>query len=243
VISPAQGARIAAFVEAAYEPGVMYPELPPELAGDYDLIDYLTAKDALLALQQFGVGERVFYGWMLRDKQDPTQYVVAIRGTENGTEWASDALAVLVNHVHLGFFSIYSSMTFRGSHPAEGITETIPPDSTVTIVGHSLGAPLACYLVNDLIGKRDCYGLFYAMPKPGDAVFADQFKASEARYSVFDYAPDIVPTLPANLPLHRFVPLHDVTVLPKSPQIPDNIVSNHSASNYMKLLEGMNANA
>jgi len=234
VISPAQGAYIAALVEAAYQPGVLYPELPPELAGDYDLIDYLTAKDALLALQQFGIGERVFYGWLLRDKKDhPAQYVVAIRGTENGTEWASDALAVLVNHVHLGFFSIYSSMTFRGKHPADGITETIPPDGTVTVLGHSLGAPLACYLVNDLIGKRDCYGLFYAMPKPGDAKFAADFKASEARYTVIDYAEDVVPKLP---PFAKFAPLHDVLTIQKSPLIPDNIVSNHSAANYAVLL-------
>jgi len=236
MLSPARGAYIAALVEAAYQPGVLYPELPQELAVDYDLIDHITAKDALLGLQQFGIGERVFYGWLLQDKKDPTQYVVAIRGTENATEWASDALAVLVNHVHLGFFSIYGSMEFRGKHPADGITEAIPPDSTVWWVGHSLGAPLACYGMNDMVGKRDCYGLFYAMPKPGDAVFADQFKASEARYSVFDYEADVVPTLPKNLPLHRFVPLHDVTILPKSPRIPDDIVSNHQAANYAALL-------
>ena len=235
-MTPAQGATIAAFAEAAYQPGVLYPPLPSELAGDYDIIDWLTAKDALLALQQFGYGVRVFYGWLLRDKKDSTQYVVVIRGTENGTEWASDALAVLVNHVHLGFFSIYGSMEFRDKHPADGITEAIPPESTVWWIGHSLGAPLACYGMNDIVGKRDCFGLFYAMPKPGDAVFADQFKGSEARYSVFNYALDVVPTLPKSLPLHRFVPLHDVTILPKSPLVPDDIFSNHSAANYAALL-------
>jgi hypothetical protein len=235
-VTPYQGARVAAFVEAAYTEGVLKPTLPPELAAEYDLIDWFTAKDALFGLQKFGLGDRVFYGWLLREKADPTQYVAAIRGTETAKEWLIDALAAIVNHVHLGFMSIYGSMEFRGVHPSTSLVDAIPPGATVTWVGHSLGAPLACFGMNDTVGQRDCYGLFYAMPKPGDAVFADQFKASEARYSVFNYGPDLVPTLPPNMPLHRFVPLHDVTILPRSPRIPDDKVSNHQAANYAALL-------
>jgi triacylglycerol lipase len=232
MLSPAQGALLAWAAEGMYS-GSLYPALDESVAAEWDLIDYLSAQDALLGLQRLKLGERVFYGFLARLKADPKQYVVAIRGTETAKEWLIDAEATLVNHVHLGFFSIYGSMNFRGKHPADGITEAIPPDSTVTIVGHSLGAPLACYLMNDLVGQRDCYGLFYAMPKPGDAKFAADFKASEARYTVINYASDVVPTLP---PFARFAALQDVLVLAKSPSIPDSLSSNHSAAHYAALL-------
>lgn len=235
-MTPAEGVTLCAFAEAAYKPGVLYPELPNEIAAEYDLIDHFTARDALLALQKFGYGERVFYGWLLRSKKDPLQFVAVIRGTETAKEWLLDALAVLVNHVHLGFSSIHGSMEVGGAHPSVSLVNIIPPGATVWWLGHSLGAPLACYGMNDMIGQRDCYGMFYAMPKPGDEVFASQFKASEARYSVFDYELDEVPKLPKSLPLHRFVPLHDVTMIPRSSQIHDDIVSNHQAENYAALL-------
>jgi triacylglycerol lipase len=233
VISPADGARIAWAVETMYTNDVLLPELPADLVNEFELIEYIAAEDSPLGLSHNG---RIFYGFLAQSKVDPKQYVVAIRGTETTAEWIIDAEAVLINHVHAGFFSVYASMMCNGTHPAAGITKAIPPDATVTVIGHSLGAPLACYLMNDLIGQRDCYGLFYAMPKPGDAVFAAAFKASEARYSVFNYSEDVVPKLPLNLPGHRFVALPDVTIIPKSPLIPDGIVSNHQASNYAALL-------
>ena len=232
-MTPAQGAQIAAAAEAMYAEGMLNPPLDAELARDWDLVDYLTARDALFGLQQLNLGPRVFFGFMARLKADPTQHVVAIRGTETAKEWLIDAEATLVNHLHLGFNSIYLSMLFRSVHPAAGITAATPPSSTVTIVGHSLGAPLACYLMNDLIGMRDCYGLFYAMPKPGDAVFAQSFKAHESRYTVFNYAEDTVPQLP---PFGRYSPLSNVHVIAKSPRVPDDIVSNHQAANYAALL-------
>jgi hypothetical protein len=242
-VTPAQGATLCAYAEAAYKPGVLYPVLPDELTGEWDLINHFTALDALLALQKFGYGERVFYGWLLRSKADPLQYVAVLRGTETPKEWLLDALAVIVNHVHLGFSSIHGSMEIAGAHPSVSLVNLIPPGATVWWLGHSLGAPLACYGMNDMIGQRDCYGMFYAMPKPGDEVFASQFKASEARYSVFNYEGDEVPTLPRNLPLHRFVPLHDVTTIPSSQLVPDDIVSNHQASNYALLLQALQTGA
>jgi hypothetical protein len=87
--------------------------------------------------------------------------------------------------------------------------------------------------MNDLVGLRDCFGLFYAMPKPGDAKFAADFKANEARYTVFNYEPDAVTKLP---PFDRFSPLQDVHVIPKSARIPDGLASNHQAANYAALL-------
>jgi len=232
-MTPAYGAWIAAIVESMYTDGVLQPPLPPDMAKDWQLIDYLTARDALLGLQRIGLGEQVFFGFLARSKADPLQYVVAIRGTERADEWVIDAEATLVNHLHLGFNSIYLSMLFRSVHPAAGITAATPPSSTLTIVGHSLGAPLACYLLNDLMGLRDCFGLFYAMPKPGDATFAAAFKASEARYNVYNYDPDAVPKMP---PFSRFVPLPNVHTIPASPKIPDNLIENHRAANYAALL-------
>jgi hypothetical protein len=235
VISPAQGARIAAAVEAAYTDGALYPEFPEPLATDFDLIDYLTARDAVLGMRD-SFDEQVFYGFLARSKADPKQYIVAIRGTETTREWVIDAEAVLVNHVHIGFFSLYSSMRFRGAAAVAGLVAETPEDATVTFIGHSLGAPLACYGMNDMIGQRDCYGMFYAMPKPGDAVFASAVQGERSALFGVQLRRGRGTETAAEHARHRFVPLHDVTTIPKSPLIPNDIVSNHNALNYAALL-------
>lgn len=243
----AKGARIAAAVEAMYSPGVLIPAFPAALAAEYSLIDYITARNALFGTQRIGLGDRVFYGFLAQSRADATRFIVAIRGTECFAEWAEDAEAFLLNHVHVGFLSIGETMEcgIPTESLAAAISARVPLGSHVDFYGHSLGAPLAAFA---LLAARQmnisARGYFYAMPKMGDAVFAKMFDdiVGADNYMVWNYLRDVVPQLPLWLPLQPFVRLNNrIVIRPKdsSAVIPNDVANNHHAANYAALLEGM----
>ena len=229
-----------------YLHGVCTPELHSSVAADWTLVEHITGKDALFGTQRLGLGDTVYYGFLAQSKADQTQYVVAIRGTETLAEWGEDTEAFIIQHVHAGFASIFDTMEcgMPAQSVVDGVSARVPIGSNVTVVGHSLGAPLACYT---LLGLRnmnvDASGLFYAMPKPGDDAFAADYDQIIGRnYHVYDYLRDVVPHLPIWLPRHRFTPLNNRTVIrPKDSTavIPDDIFSNHKCDSYVELLANL----
>jgi triacylglycerol lipase len=183
-----------------------------------------------------------------------------LRGTELPVEWAEDMDALFAAHplgglVEHGFWSIYRSMTFQplplAPQPAvitaaRGIIDMLHDSgASVTVIGHSLGAPLAAYLALDLaaaLGSGNVGALLYACPKPGDGVFGHHFDTTVGHdnYAVFNYLRDVVPRLPLGLPFGLgFQALPNVNIIRPSTgkaNIRDNIVCNHSALSYAALL-------
>jgi fermentation-respiration switch protein FrsA (DUF1100 family) len=231
-----------------FDAGNNTPALDGRLTADWTLLEYFTAKDALALARLAGRGERVYYGALLQSKADPTLFVGAIRGTETTIEWLEDGLAVLANHVHAGFYGIFDSMECgMPALPAvRGVSARVPPGSRVIFIGHSLGAPLAAYLLMAAIKMNiDATGMFFAMPKPGDGDFAIVYDGivGQEKYIVFDYSRDRVPNLPLTIyPLHMFAHLRNrVVISPKDSTavIPDDVAENHRAVNYAALLAGL----
>src|SRR6516162_7652386 len=74
-------------------------------AAGWTIVGYLTAQDALIPAKgaplrtlQVDPRHRVFFGFLARNKTDPTSYAVAIRGTQGLVEWVIDAEFILIPH-------------------------------------------------------------------------------------------------------------------------------------------------
>ncbi len=262
-ILPADGAIMAACAEAMHDAGVANPPLDSRLTSSWSIIGYLTALDALFGAQDLNLGDRVYYGFVAQSLVDSMQYVAVIRGTESPVEWLEDFDAILVRtppvgSVSHGFWAIYASMrmenmlTPAGNHmlAAQAINERLPEGSSVTVIGHSLGAALGTYLMTDIAripyaaGQREITvgGMLFASPKPGDEDFARDVDATVGvlNYTVHNYIRDVVVHMPPSLPFGiGFQPLANIDWIKPSQAhvtIDDNIVCNHAALSYAALL-------
>lgn len=209
-----------AFDTHAAAPTLLEPPPDPRLAPDWIMRGYITGFDAIFRAEAaLEMGARVCYGLLLEAATQPGEFVVAIRGTANLLEWADDGEFIqcphpLGGHVESGFWSIFESMLFRTPGGKDvpvvgGIADAIG-HGTVTVVGHSLGGPLAAYLTLDLAERPGLRvrGRFFASPRPGDAAFADLFDRTVADYVAYAYLLDAVPHVPFGLgytPLHNLV--------------------------------------
>ena len=130
--------------------------------------------------------------------------IIAIRGTENSTEWTDDILfstqtnspiAGVPGKVHLGFATIYNGGTPGGTTGLNYYAPTnpiVPPKKTdttfplakvlsgarsVNVTGHSLGAALATLLILDIAVnvKMTVTSYNFASPMVGDPTFANFF--------------------------------------------------------------------
>lgn len=218
MISDSEAAALSLFVMYAMDqyladPTNLAPSPDPRLSS-WQVVGYLTAMDCVLrsgaAAKQ---GDERCYGYLAESLDAPGTFVAAIRGTNGIIEWIEDAEFSSVPHptagkVESGFWGIYASMSYRpigqcGSMPtvmaASGIAAAVGSGS-LTVIGHSLGAPLAAYLTFDLaaidlLGDR-VQGCFFASPRPGDQIFARALDARVKTYRVYNYDLDIVPRVP-----------------------------------------------
>ncbi|MBB3178424.1 lipase family protein [Variovorax sp. Sphag1AA] len=236
-------------------PSAIAPPVDGRLSADWSVLGYLTALDAVFRPRQSMVeGSEVCYGVLARSLANPSQHVVAIRGTQGITEWIEDAQFVSINHpgghgrVEGGFWNIYASMKFKvdakdGGVPAkEGIAKAVGPAGTITVAGHSLGSALATYLAldladADLLGARTSATLF-ASPHPGDSTFVNAFDAAlSGRYVLYNYFLDAVPRVPFG-PDYAHLP--DVTDLRPSDaeaRIRFELACNHHIVCYCAMLD------
>lgn len=198
-------------------PGAIVPTLDARIAADgWSAKAYLVAKDAIFPRQapiQL-TSNLLYYGFVAQSTTDPSQWLVAVRGTDGLAEWIIDArFFYALNHprgaglqVEAGFWAIYESMALVDLAGA-----TIDVDAAkaiaglvgagfVTVVGHSLGSALATYLSYDasvrLPGQVGAY--LFASPRTGDSAWATAYDAVlQDRYRVVNYILDLVPRLPA----------------------------------------------
>jgi hypothetical protein len=249
-VTPAEAATICACAEAMNQPGNLAPALDASLVDDWDIVEYITAANALFGAQALGLGERVFFGFLARSKADPTKFVAVVRGTNpiSFAEWMEDFLTPLVDHTHLGFKTLQSTLECGAPSLsiADGISARVPLGAEVLVIGHSLGSPLAAYTLA-LLRKMNvlAVGMFFACPKPGDSLYAALFDeiVGPSNYRVYDYSRDLVPTMPITLwPDFMYAHLNSRTVIIPSQStavIPDDIASNHHAESYAALLAGL----
>lgn len=227
------------------------PPLPAPFADRWQIVGYLSARNALLGGQVLGLGDRCYYGFVVASKTDPSLLVACVRGTELPVEWMEDGEALLVPSafggcVHGGFVSIFQTLAFgSGMTRAANAIAGLGNVRQVFCVGHSLGAPLAIYLMAALRTLAPPFavdGCFFACPKPGDGHFAHWFDSlvGADHYDVFNYSRDLVPKLPFSGPFGLgFQALPRVTwITPamSSAIIAAGVQCAHSATSYAALL-------
>jgi hypothetical protein len=207
----------------------------------WTLKGYLTAVDALT-----GVGVRAYYGFLAQNA--PSQFAIAVRGTESGLEWLKDAEFGLTPHpvagaVESGFWSIYETLRYR---TLSGVVQPLLPAvlaaigaGQVSVIGHSLGAPIATFTQLDMNAIPSTgiasSGRFFASPRPGDTLFAAHASAALTDYCVYAYTEDLVPKVPV---LFGYSELANLIELPKSAAIdPRDPAAWHHATTYAYLLD------
>src|SRR5208283_5006728 len=115
-LDPARAVRLGLLVDACYDmqaknPANPRPPVPDSIKADYTMAGWVQMRDFFL-----GEGPYVFYGLLLRRKSDPSQAVLAIRGTVGFDEWYADFRSIVPEswsgpgQVGDGFDRIYRTM-------------------------------------------------------------------------------------------------------------------------------------
>lgn len=262
--SPVTAAQYGVFVEYAYNMydngnGGLTPPPPPdftEVTG-CTIVAYLTCVDTFID------GTTQFYGYIAQSTTQPTELVVALRGTVDYTEWFDDLELWPVpftsipdgeaGWVEYGFFHIFESMQAQMQDeqpvtPYEMLASLLAQTNatSVTVVGHSLGGALATMLAlvavvtnPELSPLLTLYTL--ASPALGDSEFAGYFdRTVHQSYRVWNEA-DIVPRALTFLYTHVDGDGNEILQTPQ--QIADIVPSwgcEHGLLTYLWLLDPNN---
>jgi Lipase (class 3) len=129
---PLKAAFYGRFVNAAY---TMYDNhkdnpTPPtvELPDKYKFVAWVQMRDFI-----FEEGDWTFYGMLAQNPADANDYVLAIRGTSDLTEWWDDLTSMLPwawdafgGDVGYGFFRIYQTLRMIYPQKGQALTEAAP---------------------------------------------------------------------------------------------------------------------
>ncbi len=203
----AENAQFVQFVYNMYGAGGSLDPAPdPGLTRlGYEILLTLTARD----------WESVkFYGFIAAPSASHGDLVLAIRGTEDFTEWLLDFDVVPLRYMNLGFAaagfgSIAKTFSFSDS---TGASYDLPgaiaklnaetPIASLTILGHSLGSALATLAAGQLAsentaGVKDLITVWtFASPRVGLLDFMDNYnKAVPNTYRIWNNL-DLVPGVP-----------------------------------------------
>ncbi|WP_168170332.1 lipase family protein [Rhodanobacter sp. C03] len=259
----AKRALLAMYAEDMFDPqtATLAPVIDPRCAGEWRLLGHLIARNALFEGQKLQLGDATYYGFLAVNKSDATNVVAVVRGTETTVEWLENFEGLLIDRpsigwVEQGFDSIYGSMTYveLGAAPAaaaatmsaaSAIAATLPASVTVTVIGHSLGAALASYLMLDLASvPQRTYrveGSLFACPRAGGRDFVQRVDDAVDAYRVYNYMRDLVPHVPPSLPLPINFESFSQTIWIKACDaqaiIQNDIVCNHHAYCYAAMLD------
>jgi hypothetical protein len=208
---PILAAKQANFVQFAYnmftaEPNSLRPAVDPGLAtAGFDLVSYLSAHD---------LQDVKFYGYLAAETASPGNLVIAIRGTETPAEWLLDFDALPLPYlgkgmVAGGFRAIAQSFQFMdlsgaviGDLPTTlAARNTATPITSITVLGHSLGAALATLAAAQIAFSNTPTGgklelATYASPRVGLLDFMTSFNhAVPTAFRIWNTL-DVVPQVP-----------------------------------------------
>jgi hypothetical protein len=153
-LDSARAVQLGLIVDACYDmlaqnPANPRPPIPDSIKADYDLVGWVQMRDFF-----FGEGPYVFYGLLLRRKSNPSQAVLAIRGTIGFDEWYDDFRSIVPENwsgpgqVGDGFDRIYETMRIvKPTDPvapeagaARSLTDAGPFEAQVAAaLGYSVG--------------------------------------------------------------------------------------------------------
>lgn len=243
------------------DPHNISPAIDPRIMQKgWDVVGFLSAGDDIFKAGSsirstvLSSGDQVCYGYVAK-KND--ELVVVIRGTDGAQEWGDDLDFLMQPHpnpgvpgfVDQGFFKIYSTLNF---HPIgvpnkpmpviQGI-QSVVGINKILVLGHSLGAAIATYLLLDL-NLENCAasGCLFASPRTGNSEFIDFFEAKVLNYDLFNYERDVVPKVPVADILHfsTYKDLCQVKTIPAAAcdaTISDSPQCNHHLICYIALLD------
>ncbi|MEO9090628.1 MAG: lipase family protein [Rhodanobacter sp.] len=236
------------------------PAIDPRCAGEWTLLGHLVARNAVFGAQKLQLGDAAYYGFVAVSKNDPTNVTAVVRGTEAPVEWLENFEGLLIDRptvgwVEQGFDSFYGSMTYvaLGGAPAgatalsaaSAIAASLAAGVSVTVIGHSLGAALASYLMLDLatVPGRSyrVEGSLFACPRAGSRDFVQRVDDAVDAYRVYNYMRDLVPHIPPSLPLPINFESFPQTIWIKAADaqavIKNDIACNHHAYCYAAMLD------
>lgn len=248
-------------------PRLIPPQVDPRIAeAGWTVVGFISGSDDIivsgLGLRSSMLGasddqrSRVCYGYVAqRNVQGQDHYVVAIRGTDGAQEWGDDFDFLMVDHpnpkagrVDQGFWDIYQTLQFHGmdAQPPLALAAAVSQltkASPALVLGHSLGSALATYLTLDL-NLSGCHSsaCLFASPRTGNLTFVNFFETQVSNYDLFNYARDVVPSVPKCDVLHfsDYYPLVQAKTIPancSSLQVHDNPLCNHHLICYTALLD------
>ncbi|MEO8779202.1 MAG: hypothetical protein ABI389_11105 [Rhodanobacter sp.] len=258
----AKRALLALYAEdmlGSQEPGLA-PLLDPRCAAQWTLNGHLIAKNALFGGQKLQLGDAAYYGFVAVNKNDATNMIAVVRGTEVPVEWLENIEGLLIDRpnigwVEQGFDSIYGSMTYVPLNAAAAVQPqvpaaaavagSLPAGTTITVIGHSLGAALASYLMLDLATVPDrsyrVEGSLFACPRAGGRDFVQRVDDTVDAYCVYNYMRDLVPHVPPSLPLpisfQSFPQTRWIKAADAQAVIKNDIACNHHAYCYAAMLD------
>ncbi|PHM33604.1 conserved hypothetical protein [Xenorhabdus innexi] len=246
------------------------PPADPRLEEDgWDLVAYISGNDLSFSVnpktnQQFLITlpTHVCYGYIAKNKKTPTEYVIAIRGTDDSNllEALHDIVPAFTSpwadtpqqKVNMGFYSVYNSLKLNIIEPeykdsyrhlkfSNAIAQFIGINTPYTILGHSLGAVIATYLMRDipLLGDKHKACLF-ASPRAGNQEFATHIDNHFANYETFSYEKDLVPHLPPYIPFileYESLSKSELLKTPDGLNINNSLGCNHHLTSYIALLD------
>jgi triacylglycerol lipase len=200
-------------------PGSLMPPPAPSLtASGWTILAYLIGSDTLFAKGPLQIDtSTTYYGYVA--KQASGELVAVVRGTDGFVEWVEDGEFLPVIYapkvalpagsgtvlVERGFWTIYASMQLIDPSGAPlgalapAIAALVGSAASITVVGHSLGAALATYLILDLARgslQGRASACLLASPHTGNQAFVDLFDHTVIAYRLFNYILDIVPRVP-----------------------------------------------
>jgi triacylglycerol lipase len=207
-------ANLAQLIEYAYSfsagaiPGTYPPPFPSGLPTGYSIVALAQADDDF-----WGYTNAQYYGIIAIASG---QIVIAIRGTDDISEWLIDFEFPLTPFlpisgaglVEYGFLSVFSTLTFvdPNGKPFD-LTAYLKsalasnPKTEIIIEGHSLGGPIACMLAlvtadGNTALKNATTVYTFASPAPGDDAFASFYNSNAPQTNRIWNPWDLVPSAP-----------------------------------------------
>jgi predicted lipase len=185
-------------------------------------------------------------GIVAQNTAEPTDIVIAIRGTEGVWEWVQDVKflarpfppVVGSGLTEDGFTVMYLSFSLIAGPSStfmEDMKSLLPSDATVTITGHSLGASLATLLALDMSVNTNFPVTLYtlASPRTGDLIFHNLFNHVVPNTYRIHNRLDIVPKTPPPL---LYFHVGDETELIPDKTMKFDLACEHHLTSYLNML-------
>lgn len=221
-VQPPSALQYGMFVKAAYD---VYNANPANLNPSQD--EYPFFPDGYNLLFNIQMNDFIgsystpkYYGFFAENESNPSDIIVAIRGTQTWEEWWDDFHWGLVpfpynsngGNVADGFITIYETITLNFPNATAASPSILLKDTaahpelikaglnfTLTATGHSLGSALITLYAADITSRGNGTQprvYTFASPRVGDKGFANMYNVNVAtNYRIYNW-PDIVPDFP-----------------------------------------------